>query len=192
MNFNNQNIHEDISTKQVSRKFLFDNYDNGEKETTVKENVENVKRLFEKLEREFEIVNMGENEADSKPPNENEQVFRLFSKEPTKISLESKDIKTYNEQVQIMRENIEKIRNGQRDEEKRLKEIQASVITSEQIIKESKIPWERNFVLHKVINVHEKEFEKKKSKRRKSKKRRDSNKKKGLKPPIKLKRKRIV
>lgn len=41
-------------------------------------------------------------------------VFRLFSKEPMKISLESKDIKTYNEQVQIMRENAEKIRNSQR------------------------------------------------------------------------------
>ncbi|CAG8597559.1 3886_t:CDS:2, partial [Paraglomus brasilianum] len=57
--------------------------------------------------------------------------------------------------------------------------IHLSVITAEQVLAESKIPWERCFVPHKVIHVpykDDKEETKKRRKRRKSKKRRDAEK----------------
>ena len=57
--------------------------------------------------------------------------------------------------------------------------IHLSVITAEQVLAESKIPWERCFVPHKVIHVPykaDKEETKKRRKRRKSKKRRDAEK----------------
>ncbi|CAG8659325.1 1137_t:CDS:2, partial [Paraglomus brasilianum] len=57
--------------------------------------------------------------------------------------------------------------------------IRLSVITAKQVLAESKIPWERCFVSHKVIHVpykDGKEETKKRKKRRKSKKRRDAEK----------------
>ncbi len=51
-------------------------------------------------------------------------------------------------------------------------------VTFEKIIQESKTPWERHFMPHKVLHIPYKEAEQKvRSKRRKSKKRRDAEKK---------------
>ncbi|CAG8458710.1 7045_t:CDS:2 [Acaulospora morrowiae] len=182
----------------VSRKTLFGSFDGNEDDEINKDaDMEDArKRFFERLEREVEVscINdtiyqfalsvdeRNENINSEEEKDENQQVFRLFAHAPpTTISLESKDINDYNDYVQYARKNIEKSRD-QRDESKRLEQIHSSVITTEQILKESKIPWERNFVLHKVIHVpkRKREIKVKKSKRRKSKKRRDAERNEGL------------
>lgn len=59
-----------------------------------------------------------------------------------------------------------------------MKRINSVTVTFEQIIQESKIPWERHLVPNKVLNVpYNVEEQRVKPKRRKSKKRRDAEKK---------------
>jgi hypothetical protein len=57
-----------------------------------------------------------------------------------------------------------------------MERIKSATVTFEQIIQESKIPWERHLIPHKVLYVPYKEEQKVKSKQRKSKKRRDAEK----------------
>ncbi|CAI2172738.1 419_t:CDS:2 [Funneliformis geosporum] len=109
---------------------------------------------------------------------DNDQLFRLFAHDPPKkISLESKDIKDYDELVeQMRRKKFETVELS--DDPERIEKINSVTITFEQIIQESKIPWERHIMPHKVLHVPFKETEQKfRSKRRKSKRRRDVEKK---------------
>ncbi|CAG8481852.1 7379_t:CDS:2 [Funneliformis caledonium] len=140
-------------------------------------------RLFERLNREVEIVQMDDVDENLKDPRElenddHDQLFRLFARDPpTKISLESKDIKDYDELVQQMRRKKFEI-DELSDDPERIEKINSVTITFEQIIQESKIPWERHLMPHKVLHVPYKEAEQKfRSKRRKSKKRRVAEKK---------------
>jgi len=96
---------------------------------------------------------------------------------PTKISLESKEIRDYNEFVEQMLRN--KADNDEsRDNPDHMERINSVTVTFDQIIQESKIPWERNLIPHKVLHVPYKEAEKRaKPKRRKSNKRRVAEKK---------------
>ena len=59
-----------------------------------------------------------------------------------------------------------------------MERINSVTITFEQIIQESKIPWERHLMQHKMLHIPYKEEEQRtKPKRRKSKKKRDAEKK---------------
>ncbi|CAG8454076.1 8972_t:CDS:2 [Scutellospora calospora] len=136
----------------VSRKSIFDQLNNVEMdEINIKENIE--KRLFERLQEVITIEDINHRkDDDNQYMQENQQdiLFRLFARDPpTKISLEFNDIKDYNKQVEILKANA-KI---QRDEVKRLEQIIDTAITSSEVIMQSKIPWERNFVQHKVLHV---------------------------------------
>ncbi|GES87365.1 hypothetical protein GLOIN_2v1526521 [Rhizophagus clarus] len=110
--------------------------------------------------------------------NDDEHIFRLFAcGPPSKISLESNEIKDYNEFVEQMLRN--KADNGEsRDDPDHIKRINSVAVTFEQIIQESKIPWERHFIPNKVLNVPcDEKKQRVKPKRRKSKRKRDAEKK---------------
>ncbi|CAG8611600.1 7885_t:CDS:2 [Dentiscutata heterogama] len=130
-------------TVVVSRKSIFGQFDYVEPdEINIKENIE--KRLFEKLQEVNLDVNR-RNDDDNQYMQENQQdvLFRLFARDPpTKISLESNEIKDYNKQVGIVKAKVDELKT-QKSEAKRFEQIIDTVITSSEVIMQSKIPWER-------------------------------------------------
>ncbi|RIA94044.1 hypothetical protein C1645_760992 [Glomus cerebriforme] len=169
-------------TTIVSRKSLF-----SEQEDFSDENfIDGLRmKLFERLSSEVvymdddsKEIGKGSHELEN---DDNEQIFRLFARgPPTKISLESKEIRDYNELVEQMlrsKADNDELRD-KKDDPDHMKRINLVTVTFKQIIQESKIPWERHLIPHKVLYVPYKEAEQKiKPKRRKSKKRRDAEKK---------------
>ncbi|CAG8688411.1 626_t:CDS:2 [Gigaspora margarita] len=142
-------------TVVVSRKSIFGQFDYAETdETDIKENIE--KRLFERMQEVVTIEDVNRrNDDDNQYMQENQQdvLFRLFARDPpTKISLESNEIKDYNKQVGIVKAKVDELKT-QKSEEKKLEQIIATAITSSEVIMQSKIPWVRNFVPHKVLHV---------------------------------------
>ncbi|CAB4409941.1 unnamed protein product [Rhizophagus irregularis] len=164
-------------TTIVSRKSLFNEQDDFSDDDFI----DDVKmKLFERLNSEFVCMDDDnkeiEEESHKLDNDDNEQIFRLFAcGPPSKISLESKEIRDYNEFVEQMLRN--KADNDEsRDNPDHMKRINS--VTFEQIIQESKIPWERHLVPNKVLNVpYNYEKQRVKPKRRKSKMRRDAEKK---------------
>ncbi|CAG8467114.1 6289_t:CDS:2 [Dentiscutata erythropus] len=129
-------------TVVVSRKSIFGQFDYVEtEEINIKENIE--KRLFEKLQEVVTIEDVNRrNDDDNQYMQENQQ----------DIFLESNEIKDYNKQVGIIKAKVDELKT-QKSEAKRLEQIIDTVITSSEVIMQSKIPWERNFVSHKVLHV---------------------------------------
>ncbi|CAG8469488.1 4174_t:CDS:2, partial [Cetraspora pellucida] len=122
-------------TVVVSRKSIFEqfNYDKTD-EINSKRNIE--KRLFERLREDVTI-----------------EVFRLFARDPpTKVSLKPDDSKDYSEQAGTVKARVDEPKI-QKSKAKRLKQIIDTMVTSSEVIMQSKIPWERNFVPHKVLHV---------------------------------------
>ncbi|CAG8742468.1 13900_t:CDS:2 [Racocetra persica] len=152
-------------TVVVSRKSIFDQFDYDKTDETNKRNIE--KMLFERLQEVLSIegkksvihayantmpsksldVNY-RNDDDNQYMQENQQdvLFRLFARDPpTKVSLEPSAMS------KITVNKLESLKR--RSKAERLEQIIDTMVTSSEVIMQSKTPWERNFVPHKVLHV---------------------------------------
>ncbi|CAG8542023.1 3538_t:CDS:2 [Ambispora gerdemannii] len=139
---NRANRHLEIrpETAIVSRHALFrDSSDEEEEERGIDEDA--VKRLSERIQRDVLFSEI--TSAMNIDNDDNKQVFRLFAREPpTLISLHSSVFDTYNEKIEMMRhgDRYEMSNDSERD-----KRVAAACITYADILRESRIPWERHF-----------------------------------------------